>query len=159
MVHRAPPPVDKRGDFASPHLFDHVVMGRPLTKERFSKKKTVQNFVKQGTNPRSSQEYKLSIFHTESPTDLQISFDLDNNRTIPPETPLDTNQRPDIVIFSVSKKLLIWRENTIFLERNIVAAKLRKETRYAILKTVLRLKAWTVQDFTIEIEALSFIAK
>ena len=56
------------------------------------RKKTAQHFVKQGSNPKSSQKHKLSILHTESPTDWQISFDFDNNRTIPPETSVATRK-------------------------------------------------------------------
>jgi hypothetical protein len=100
-----------------------------------------------------------SILRTKCPTDWQITFDFDNNRTIPPETNVITDQRPDIVIWSVSTKRIIWGEETVPLERNIVAAALRKESRYADLKTIMLLKGWTVEDFTYEIGALGFIAK
>ena len=59
----------------------------------------------------------------------------------------------------MSKKRIIWLENTVPLERNIVDAQLRKTARYAKLKTALKLKGWTVEDFAIEIGALGFIAK
>ena len=101
----------------------------------------------------------MSILHTDSPTDWQITFDFNNNSTIPTETSVDTLQRPDIVIYSVSKKRLIWLENTVPLERNIVAAQLRKVARYQKLKTAIMLKGWSVEDFTIEIGALGFVAK
>jgi hypothetical protein len=100
-----------------------------------------------------------SILHTKCPTDWQITFDFGHNRTIPPETGVITNQRPDIVIWSVESKQIIWAEETVPLERNIVAAALRKTSRYANLKTSLLLKGWTVADFTYEIGALGFIAK
>ena len=125
------------------------------------KKKTnsVQKFVKQGANPKPRKINNQSILHIESPTDWHINFDFHHNRTIPPETQVDTLSRPDIVIYSVSKKRLIWLENTVPLERNIVDANLRKVRRYANLKTNLKLKGWTVHDFAIEIGALGFIAK
>ena len=116
-------------------------------------------FIKQGTTPRSSKRNMSSILHTKRPTDWQITFDFNNNRTIPPETNVITNQRPDIVIWSVSTKRIIWAEETVPLERNIVAAALRKTSRYANLKTSLLLKGWSVEDFTYEIGALGFIAK
>ena len=121
--------------------------------------KTAQHFVIQGANPKPRKKSKQSILHIESPTDWHINFDFNHNRTIPSETQIDTNLRPDIVIYSVSKKRLIWLENTVPLERNIVDAQLRKKRRYANLKTNLKLKGWTVRDFTIEIGALGFIAK
>ena len=116
-------------------------------------------FIKQGTTPRSSKRNMSSILHTKRPTDWQITFDFNNNRTIPPETNVITNQRLDIVIWSVSTKRIIWAEETVPLERNIVAAALRKTSRYANLKTSLLLKGWSVEDFTYEIGALGFIAK
>ena len=60
---------------------------------------------------------------------------------------MDTLSRPDIVIYSVSKKRLIWLENIVPLERNIIDANLRKVTRYANLKTNLKLRGWTGHDF------------
>ena len=123
------------------------------------KKKIAQNFIKKGTNPKPRKKQKLSILHTDSPTDWHITFDFNNNSTISPEASVDTLQRPDIVIHSVSKKRIIWFENTVPLERNIIDAQLRKTRRYAKLKTALSLKGWSVEDFTIEVGALGFIAK
>ena len=116
-------------------------------------------FIKQGATPRSCKCNMSSILHTKRPTDWQITFDFNNNGTIPPETNFITNQHPDIVIWSVSTKRIIWAEETVPLERNIVAAALRKTSRYANLKTSLLLKGWSVEDFTYEIGALGVIAK
>lgn len=91
-------------------------------------------FIKQGTTPRFSKRNMSSILRTKCPTDWKITFDFNNNRTIPPETHVITNQRPDIVIWSVSTKRIIWAEETVPLERNIVATVLRKTSRYADLK-------------------------
>ena len=104
------------------------------------KSKSVQKFVKQGANPKPRKKNNQSILHIESPTDWHINFDFHHNRTIPPEIQVDTLSRPDIVIYSVSKKRLIWLENTVPLERNILDANLRKVRRYANLKTNLKLK-------------------
>ena len=131
--------------------------GKP-TKRVSKKKKIAQNFIKKGTNPKPRKKQKLSILHTDSPTDWHITFGFNNNSTIPPETSVDTLQRPDIVIHSVSKKRIIWFENTVPLERNIIDAQLRKTRRYAKLKTALSLKGWSVEDFTIEVRALGSIA-
>merc|ERR1711994_655259 len=142
-------------------IHKHLVgIVRKANRENASPRKKIkaQNFIKKGTNPKPRKKQKLSI-HTDFPTDWQVNFDFNNNATIPPETSVLTLQRPDIVIFSVSKKRIIWLENTVPLERNIVDAQLRKIARYAKLKTALKLKGWTVEDFTIEIGALGFIAK
>ena len=50
-------------------------------------------------------------------------------------------------------------EETIPLERNFVQARLRKEKKYADLKTLIELKGWVVYDHTFEVGALGFIAK
>ena len=58
-----------------------------------------------------------------------------------------TLSRPDIAIYSVSKKRLIWFENNVPLEMNIIYANLRKIRGYANLETNLKLKRWTDHDF------------
>ena len=86
-------------------------------------------------------------------------FDFHNNPTIPIESNVDTLCRPDTVIYSVSKKIIIWFELTVPLERNIFAAAKRKRERYSTLKADLEVNGWIVNDFTIEIGALGFVAK
>ena len=143
-------------------IHKHLVgIVRKANRENASPRKKIkaQNFIKKGTNPKPRKKHNPSILHTDFPTDWHVNFDFNNNATIPPETSVFTLQRPDIVIFSLSKKRIIWLENTVPLERNIVDAQLRKTARYAKLKTALKLKGWTVEDFTIEIGALRFIAK
>ena len=119
----------------------------------------LQCFVKTGHKTPKKPRQEKSILEKHQTNDWQINIDLYENLTIPPETDVDTLQRPDIVIYSVSKKVLIWAEETIPLERNFIQAKLRKEERYAYLKTQLQLKNWIVYDFTFEVGALGFIAK
>ncbi|NQX92870.1 MAG: hypothetical protein HRT74_12235, partial [Flavobacteriales bacterium] len=117
------------------------------------------NFVKEGKSiPRKSKNCH-SIFMKYGASDWRINFDFHSNPTIPPETLVDTRQRPDIVIFSISKKVLIWFEETVPLERNCADAAIRKEARYSSLKADLMLKDWKVHDFTYEVGALGFIAK
>ena len=142
----------------SKDLFDVVKKANTLT--GISKPtRPLQCFVKSGfKNPKKPRQEK-SILEKHQTNDWQINIDLYENLTIPPETDVDTLQRPDIVIYSVSKKVLIWAEETIPLERNFIQAKLRKEAKYAYLKTQLQLKNWTVYDFTFEVGALGFIAK
>ena len=59
----------------------------------------------------------------------------------------------------MATKTLLWFEETVPLERNVVQAALRKQARYASLKSALQLKGWSVHDFTFEIGALGFISK
>jgi len=129
------------------------------TNKRINIKGPTLVFVKEGNKSTKVPKRSHSILTKYGALDWRINFDFRNNATIPSESKVDTLQRPDIVIYSISKKIIIWFEETIPLERNIVDAALRKEARYASLKTNLKLNGWSVHDFTFEIGALGFIAK
>ena len=116
-------------------------------------------FVKKGARNSCGPTRSRSILDVNCASDWQINFDFFDNPTIPGQTGVDTNLRPDIVIFSLAAKTLFWFEETVPLERNIVDAAIRKEARYAQLKTDIVLKGWSVHDFTFEIGALGFIGK
>ena len=118
-----------------------------------------KSFVKKGEMvPRTSKNSK-SILTKYYATDWRINFDFHNNPTIPIETNHDTLLRPDIVIFSTSKKVIIWFEETIPLERNCTDAAIRKKARYKSLKSDLMLKKWIVHDSSFEIGSLGFVCK
>ena len=127
--------------------------------KRSNSKVSTLVFVKGGKKSTKVQKRSRSIFSKYGASDWRINFDFRNNATIPSETKVDTLQRPDIVIYSVSKKVIIWFEETIPLERNIADAAIRKNVRYLSLKADLNLNGWIVNDFTYEIGALGFIAK
>ena len=63
-------------------------------------------FVKEGAKSVSKSKSNHSILLKYGATDWRINFDFHSNQTIPPETKVDTRQRPDIVIFSISKRFL-----------------------------------------------------
>ena len=132
--------------------------GRNATRE-ISSALPKQKFVKQGARKHFCPKVFSSILDAQYASDWQINFDFFGNPTIPGLTNVDTNSRPDIVIFSVATKTLLWFEETVPLERNVVQAALRKQARYASLKSALQLKGWSVHDFTFEIGALGFISK
>ena len=73
-------------------------------------------------------------------------------------TGVDSNLRPDIMIYSKSRKVMIWAELTVPLEENVVDAEIRKTKRYLKLAETLRAKEWTVHPFTIEVGSLGWIA-
>ena len=116
-------------------------------------------FVKKGARNYSKPNNFRSILDANYTSDWQINFDFFGKPTIPGQAAVDTNLRPDIVIFSLATKTLLWFEETVPLERNVVDAAIRKEARYAKLKTTLILKGWSVHDFTFEIGALGFVSK
>ena len=107
-------------------------------------------FVKEGT--KKSKAYKCqSILEVNNSSNWHINFDFFGNPTIPGQSCVDTLLRPDIVIYSLASKTILWFEETVPLERNIAAAALKKKTRYAALRAELTVSGWKVHDFTYQI--------
>jgi len=95
----------------------------------------------------------------EHANDWNILIDGIPQRTrFPPCTGVDTNLRPDIMIYSLSKKIMIWAELTVPLEENVIDAAIRKTKRYLELAKNLRSRRWTVHPFTIEVGSIGFVA-
>ena len=67
----------------------------------------IQRFVQQGHNAPARPKPAVSLLTKHAVSDWQINLDLHDNLTIPPETKVDTLSRPDIVIYSVSAKVII----------------------------------------------------
>ena len=73
--------------------------------------KGYQDFVAQGAPPAKKRKTRKSILQESLPTDWCVTFDFRGQRTIPIETLIDTNLRPDITIFSIEKKSSFgWRK-------------------------------------------------
>ena len=95
-----------------------------------------------------------SLLHLANDWDLQI--DLDGSFTwLIKDWP--STLRPDVMIVSRSRKIVIWGELTAPMERRILLSALKKTERYLKLKSDLIVKGWTVFDFTFEIGALGFV--
>ena len=72
-----------------------------------------------------------------------------------------TTERPDILMYSNSLRVVIFGELTCPAEEGIAAASLYKQSRYADTADALRgLKhPWTVHVFTLEVGARGFVAR
>jgi len=108
------------------------------------------------TSKRTSPDKKPCILSKAN--DWILLVDFDNSLTFPPCTGVVTNQRPDVIIYSLSTKHLIWAELTVPQERRIQEAALLKKARYSDLKTLAQIKDWIVDDYTVEVGALGFIS-
>ena len=75
----------------------------------------------------------------------------------PPITGVTTNLRPDIVIWSIALKTVIWGELSCPLEELILEAYIRKTQRYLSLEIALIVKGWRVQAFPFEVGSLGFV--
>ena len=93
-------------------------------------------------------------------SDWQFLVDYKFNKlTFPPEI-YTTNQRPDIVIFSRSLKLVLIVELTVPAEENLEAAYIRKKARYTELASDINQSTmWSASIHPIEVGARGFVAR
>ena len=88
---------------------------------------------------------------------LGLSFRPGNRADFPPEI-ASTTQRPDIVIYSKSKKIVVLIELTCPLEDRISTAHELKKDRYLELLSNCRCNGWTVFHFPVEVGSRGFVA-
>ena len=90
--------------------------------------------------------------------DWEFLFDLgDSQLVFPPEIAV-TTQRPDIVIFSRSKKAVLLIELTVPLEDLVSAGHTRKENRYAALVQQCSENGWFARCFAVEVGCLGYVS-
>jgi hypothetical protein len=83
---------------------------------------------------------------------------VDFDGSIPfPITDVPTTDRPDIVIYSVKRRIVIWGELTVPNEERIKASAIKKIAKYQSLASALSLKQWTVHDMTFEVGSIGFL--
>ena len=124
-----------------------------------------QPFIRAGAKPHALKTLRPTTSVLDLANDWILLVDDVPSRTIFPLcTGIDTTQRPDIIIYSKSMKIIIWGELTVPLEENISAAAIRKRNRYSVstkwklsLADQCRRNFWTVHDFTFEVGLLGWI--
>ena len=89
--------------------------------------------------------------------DWVFLFDLETGLIFPPEI-ASTTQRPDIVIYSKSKKIVVLIELTCPLEDRISTAHELKKDRYLELLSNCRCNGWTAFHFPVEVGSRDFVA-
>ena len=86
-------------------------------------------------------------------------IDFDHKKiTFPPEI-CSTDQRPDIVIWSLSLKSAICIELTCPADENIQAAHKYKSDRYVDLEGLASTNGWRIRILPIEVGARGFVAR
>ena len=94
--------------------------------------------------------------------------DVPSRITFPPCTGVDTGERPDVIVYSPSKKIILWAELTVPLEENVNGAQKRKTKKYCesdykrnriSIKDQCERNGWTVHPFTVEVGSIGFVAK
>ena len=76
-----------------------------------------------------------------------------------PASICSTSQRPDLVIWSSRKKVVILGELTCPAEEGIQNATNRKQERYVDIQDLTRRNGWTPHLFTFEVGARGLVAK
>ena len=118
------------------------------------------DFVSKGEKPKALRK-QLRPHLLQPADDWKLLIDYDNNPIVFPPEVYATDLRPDIIIFSLRTKTIIWAELTCPAEENISAAKIRKTKRYAELADQCRDQdePWSVHPLTIEAGARGCVAR
>ena len=90
--------------------------------------------------------------------DWEVQFDFDGNLVFPSVTGVTTALRPDIVIWSPSKKVIIWGELTCPLEERFLESQVSKLSRYMSLEIECRVRGWATHAFPFEVGCLGFVS-
>jgi hypothetical protein len=92
--------------------------------------------------------------------DWQFLVDFHHNKLVFPPEIFSTDQRPDIVIWSIKAKVVLMVELTVPSDENISAAQIRKTARYTNLSSDINSTTkWNSTIITIEVGARGFVAR
>ena len=123
----------------------------------FLKNSFRSSFVRAGTTSSRTRVPASSLL--DGSTDWCMSVDYKHKKAIFPPLICATDERPDIVLWSESSRRVLLLELTCPAEEGIEAARLRKESRYAPLLTLIEsTRCWTPELFTLEIGARGLVA-
>ena len=116
-------------------------------------------FVKEGEKVSKSRYKRQARNLLDSALDWQIAADFDHKQFPFPASICCTPERPDLVIWSPLRRIVILAELTCPAEEGIQNATNRKQRRYTDLLLLIRQNNWTAHLFTIEVGARGFVAK
>ena len=141
----------------------------PLTQKAISERqklfsRPLIHFVPAGTVPTSSspsdmrRPFRFSKGLLLNSNDWEYLFDLESSPLVFPSEVAVTRQRPDIVIFSRSQKVVILIELTVPLEDRVAASHARKEVRYSSLVEECTANGWFTSCFAVEVGCLGYVS-
>jgi hypothetical protein len=115
------------------------------------------SFVKEGLGSGShgSASPRRSILAAAD--DWRVSADLHGDGAFPVEIAI-TNLRPDIIIWSMAARQVVFGELTVPWEDNIQEAHERKYAKYAELRSVCEARGWRAACYPFEVGCRGFIA-
>ena len=91
--------------------------------------------------------------------DWEMLIDFDHIPIIFPSHICITDQRPDIIIWSNTLKMVLLVELTCPADENIAPANIRKTARYLPLGALIEANEWTCKIIPIEVGARGFVAR
>ena len=150
-----------RHDMVLRKLAHHLELKRVNANKSDAKieKKEEKRFVKAGQTARKANDTKVreqSVGLLNRAKDWELRVDLDKRLVFPCE--IETRLRPDMVMFSTAKKLLIMIELTVPWESRIDEAYERKKLKYSDLCDSCREKGWSVWCYPVEVGCRGFVA-
>jgi len=139
----------------SAHLQDH---NQKVQSDSQCKQFLLDNFVRAGEvrywkKAKKTQKHWLSGFF-----DWKLLIDYSCDNIVFPPMICATDQRPDIIIYSVKAKHVIMIELTCPAEENFDQAHLRKVARYVELQDLISQSGWTSKLTTIEVGVRGLVA-
>ena len=111
--------------------------------------------------PRSRIERKTNSERgtlTEA-IDWEMMVDTPSNPIVFPPHICPSNLRPDIVIWSNVKRIVVLIELTCPSEENVTTAAVRKESKYLELKALTEEHRWSCKLYTVEVGVRGFVAR
>jgi hypothetical protein len=117
-------------------------------------------FVGEGANGKLGRPYgKVTKRKRESKIDdWCVQADFGGTRSVPAEI-CESEQRPDLVIWSTKARRVILAELTVAWEAGVQKAHSRKEGKYTELAAQCRLAGWDTQLYPIEIGCRGFLSR
>ena len=114
-------------------------------------------FVHEGEKCTSGKEIKRQG-SLEGACDWEMQVDLGGKLVVPLEI-VCTNLRPDIVLWSRSKRIVYFIELTVPWESSVEEAYERKKLRYAELGAEAEQRGWKVRIRPVEVGCRGFVAR
>ena len=123
--------------------------------------KISSSFVPAGAAPKRNKQASPNKSLLGTAPDWKLLVDFYHKPYLFPPHILASRERPDILLYSNSLRVVIFGELTCPAEEGITEAKLYKQSRYAPLaESIRQLKhPWTVHVLTLEVGARGFVAR
>ena len=119
------------------------------------------SFVAAGSETKQPKRTRPQRSLLGTAADWKFLFDLRHKPYLFPPHIYATDQRPDLLLYSNTARVVIFGELTCPAEEGIEGAKLRKQARYAPTAEAIRglTHPWTVHVLILEVGARGFVAR